>query len=59
MLNKNEIEKIKIKMLKKGINQTKLSNLLGISNTSLTFALKRTKNFPNVEDKLKIWLYSK
>lgn len=59
MLNKKEIEKIKIKMLKKGINQTKLSNLLGISNTSLTFALKRTKNFPNVEDKLKIWLYSK
>lgn len=59
MLNKNEIEKIKIKMLKKGINQTKLSNILGVSSTSLSFCLKRKKELKNVEEKVICWVLKK
>ena len=59
MLREKEIQAIKIKMLKKGMNQTKLSNILGVSSTSLSFCLKRKKQLKNVEEKVICWVLKK
>lgn len=59
MLRDKEIQKIKMKMLKKGLNQTKLSNLLFIPKSTLTFCLRKYKDLPVVERKLRYWLSDK
>lgn len=56
MLKDKEIEKIKLKMLKKGINEIKLSNILFIPITSLKFCLKKKKDLPIAEKKLRYWI---
>lgn len=59
MLTRKEIEKIKIKMLKKGFNQTKLANLLFVSSATLSLIFRQMKDFPKAENKLKDWLKEK
>lgn len=59
MLSGNQIEKIKIKMVKDKITQCKLARLLHCSNGCLSDLLNNKKDFPKIEKRLELWLEDK
>ena len=55
MLTKNEIKKVRKKMFVTKINSSELSNILKVSNTSLSFVLHGKKDLPFVERAVREW----
>ena len=56
MLSLKQIEKVKVKIVKDKINQSKLARKILCSNGTLTQIFQQTKDFPKVERKLLEWL---
>ncbi len=59
MLTPKQIEKVKIKIVKDNITQSKLSRKCLCSNSSMSNILNRVKEHPNIEKRLLIWLSNK
>lgn len=56
MLSEKQIEKVKVKIVKDKINQSKLARKILCSNGTLTQIFQQTKDFPKVERRLLEWL---
>lgn len=56
MLSLKQIEKVKVKIVKDKINQSKLARKILCSNGTLTQIFQQTKDFPKVERRLLEWL---
>lgn len=59
MLKESEIERIKIRLVKRKMTQKILANQLEVSESAITNVLKRKKDLPSVEEKMKQWLKEK
>ena len=56
MLSTRQIEKIKIKIVKDKINQSKLARKIQCSNGALTRIFNQELDMPNIEKRLLEWL---
>lgn len=56
MLSEKQIEKVRVKIVKDKINQSKLARKILCSNGTLTQIFQQTKDFPKVERRLLEWL---
>ena len=56
MLTTKQIEKIKIKIVKDKINQSKLARKIQCSNGALTRIFNQELDMPNIEKRLLEWL---
>lgn len=59
MLSKTQIRKVKIKLILKNINQSKLARRLHCSNGAITRVFNQEKDFPVLEKKIIDWLEDK
>lgn len=55
MLSLKQIENVKIKMVKLGLNQQKLARQIRCSNGALSQIFNQEKDFPNIENRLLGW----
>ena len=56
MLTTKQIERIKIKLVREKLNQSKLARIIRCSNGALTRMFNREKGFPNIEKRVLDWL---
>ena len=56
MLTNNQIKRIKIKLVKENINQSKLARRLHCSNGAISRVFNQEKDFKVLETKLLNWL---
>lgn len=56
MLTTKQIERIKIKLVREKLNQSKLARRIRCSNGALTRMFNREKDFPNIEKRVLDWL---
>ena len=59
MLTNNQIKRIKIKLIKENINQSKLARRLHCSNGAISRVFNQEKDFKVLETKLINWLNNK
>ena len=59
MLTNNQIKRIKIKLVKENINQSKLARRLHCSNGAISRVFNQEKDFKVLEGKLLDWLNNK
>lgn len=56
MLSNKNIERVKIKMVKENLNNSKLARIIRCSNASLSIMFNKEKTLSNVENRLIQWL---